>query len=102
MIIRRGQNQSLWDYTMVWVLASPWQVVYSFLKPRVRNTGGVLTMSTIMPKSELARKAVKWICEQMEQSEKPLPQLIEEAAMRYNLGPVDVEFLLRFFKDKKD
>lgn len=57
-------------------------------------------MATIMPKSELAKKALVWICEAKEDSDKPLDALIEEAAMRFNLGPADVEFLLRFFKEK--
>ncbi|GAB7022786.1 hypothetical protein [Salidesulfovibrio brasiliensis] len=57
-------------------------------------------MATIMPKSELAKKAIKWICEAKETSEKPLEALIEEAAMRFNLGPADVEFLIRFFKEQ--
>lgn len=59
-------------------------------------------MSTIMPKTELAKKALAWICEARQDSEKTLEALIEEAAVRFNLGPVDVEFLLRFFKENKD
>lgn len=59
-------------------------------------------MTTIVPQSELTRKAVAWICEEMESCpDKELTALIEEAAMRFNLGPKDEEFLKRFFKDKK-
>ena len=60
-------------------------------------------MTTIMPQSEMTRKAIAWICEKQE--EKPctvLGSLIEEAAVRFNLSPKDVEFLQRFYKDKKD
>jgi hypothetical protein len=60
-------------------------------------------MTTIMPQSELTRKAVAWICEMQENSqEKSLSALLDEAAMRFNLGPKDVELLQRFFQDKQD
>lgn len=56
-------------------------------------------MSTIVPQSELTRRAIDWICEKAGDA----PQaarvriLMEEAAMRFNLGPLEVEFLERFF-----
>jgi hypothetical protein len=57
-------------------------------------------MATIVPHSELARKAVEWICEHRRDSEKSLSALIDDAAMRFNLGPKDVEFLNRFFQEQ--
>ena len=60
-------------------------------------------MTTIMPQSELTRKAIAWICEmQEEEGAKPLSALMEDAATRFNLSPKDVEFLQRFFKEKQD
>ncbi|WP_319466821.1 hypothetical protein [uncultured Pseudodesulfovibrio sp.] len=60
-------------------------------------------MTTIMPQSELTRKAVAWISEMQTADEKKgLQSLIEEAAVRFNLGPKDVEFLQRFYREKKD
>ncbi len=59
-------------------------------------------MTTIMPQGELTRKAVAWICEEQEGADKSLNALIEEAAVRFNLSPKDVECLQRFYKDKKD
>ncbi|MEF2229537.1 MAG: hypothetical protein V3571_01285 [Pseudodesulfovibrio sp.] len=60
-------------------------------------------MSTIMPQSELTRKAVAWICEKREEcGSLPLSALLEEAAMRFNLGPKDVEFLQRFYKETQE
>ncbi|WP_147821466.1 hypothetical protein [Salidesulfovibrio onnuriiensis] len=58
---------------------------------------------TIMPQSELTRKAVKWICEMQEDPsvDKPLQQLLELAGMQFNLSPRDMEFLERFFKQNK-
>jgi hypothetical protein len=50
----------------------------------------------------LTRKAVAWICELRDNGdERALPVLIEEAGVRFNLGPKDMEFLLRFFKENK-
>ncbi|MGE4292591.1 MAG: hypothetical protein AB7E32_10315 [Desulfovibrio sp.] len=58
-------------------------------------------MSTVMPQSEMCRKAVAWIDEQRRASEKPLAKLLEEASMRFNLGPGDCEFLRRFYAEEK-
>jgi len=68
-----------------------------------RNITEKKSMTTIMPQSELTRKAVAWISEmQTADEEKGLQGLIEEAAVRFNLGPKDVEFLQRFYREKKD
>jgi len=55
-----------------------------------------------MPQSELTRKAVAWICEVRDSGDqRAVSVLIEEACVRFNLGPKDMEFLLRFFKENK-
>ena len=60
-------------------------------------------MTTIMSQSELTRKAIAWISEMQEdEAGKSLNALLEEAAVRFNLGPKDVEFLQRFYDDKQD
>ena len=59
-------------------------------------------MTTIMPASELTRKAIAWICEKQDESDHALPTLIEEASARFNLSPLDVEFLQRFFKENQN
>lgn len=56
-------------------------------------------MSTVMPQSELCRRAVAWIDEQLRETDKPLSKLLEEASMRFNLGPSDCEFLQRFYTE---
>lgn len=59
-------------------------------------------MTTIMPQSELTRKAIAWIDEiQQSEPKQLLATTLEEAAMRFNLGPKDVEFLNRFYKDNQ-
>ena len=59
-------------------------------------------MTTIQPDGEMIRKAVKWISDerQTDQSKKH-QQMIEEAAIRFNLSPMEVEFLDNFLKTKK-
>lgn len=60
--------------------------------------GGV-DMATVMPEGEAIRKAVKWISAKRE--EKPdcsLNKLIDEAVIKFDLSPLDSEFLHGFFK----
>lgn len=56
-------------------------------------------MATVIPQSELTRRAVDWIAEKLSQaaSGQDMSRLIESAAMRFNLGPLEVEFLERFY-----
>ena len=56
-------------------------------------------MATIMPQSELARKALVWISQERAESGKPVSRLIEEACVRFNLGPKDAEYLQRSLAD---
>ena len=51
---------------------------------------------TIQPKGENLRKAVKWVSgERKYNPEKELKALIEEACLKFNLSPMDADFLLR-------
>ena len=60
-------------------------------------------MATVMPQSQLMQKAVKFVSEQQASApERPLYALVEDAAVRFNLSPVDADFLMKFFKEKKD
>ncbi|WP_291327565.1 hypothetical protein [Desulfovibrio sp. UCD-KL4C] len=59
-------------------------------------------MTTIVSNCELTRKAVKWISEQQGETGKTHSVLLEEAAMRFNLSPKDMEFLDRFYKENAD
>ncbi len=58
---------------------------------------------TIQPKGEDLRKAVKWVSEERKYNkEKELKALIEEACLKFNLSPVDADFLLRtLLKEEK-
>lgn len=56
-------------------------------------------MATVMPEGEAIRKAVKWISATHE--DKPdvsLNKLINDAVIKFDLSPLDSEFLHGFFK----
>jgi hypothetical protein len=61
-------------------------------------------MATIMPEGEAIRKAVKWISDKLlDDPNKSVQKLINEAVMRFDLSPKDTVFLTDFYsKDKKD
>jgi hypothetical protein len=48
---------------------------------------------SLVPDGEALRRAVRWLCEQ-----RPItPARIDEAALRFDLSPLEVAFLLREF-----
>jgi hypothetical protein len=56
----------------------------------------------LLPRGEELRRAVKWISERRtERDGKTLPQLIDEAAIQFDLTPLQSEFLLKTFKDDR-
>ena len=65
-------------------------------------------MPTILSSSELLRRAVAYLDEELRSHpEKRLASLIDEAGMRFNLSPLDTEALYRIFSsgtagDKED
>jgi len=58
---------------------------------------------SIQPKGEDLRKAVKWVSDERKYNkEKELKALIEEACLKFNLSPMDADFLLRtLLKEEK-
>ena len=57
-------------------------------------------MSTIQPEGETIRKAVKWISDEHTYDHtKKIKQLIESAAIKFNLSPKETDYLVRFFKE---
>ena len=52
-------------------------------------------MATIMPASELVRRAAAWLAEQ--RALYPEKSLLDEAGMRFNLNPLDAAALGRLF-----
>lgn len=59
-------------------------------------------MSNIMPEGERLRNAVKWISGQREEyPEMPVGKLINEAIMRFDLNPLEANFLLNFYRKEE-
>jgi hypothetical protein len=58
---------------------------------------------TIMPQSELLRRAVRYVNdEKTADPKKKLAAIIDDAAMRFNLSPLDGEALYRLFTSSGD
>jgi hypothetical protein len=55
-------------------------------------------MIAVIPEGETLRKAVKWISEVRSEKGGSLQKIIEEAAYRFDLSPLDADFLARFFQ----
>jgi hypothetical protein len=50
-----------------------------------------MTSPTIMPKGDALRRAIAWLVEQGPWT----PELVDAACQRFDLSPLDEEFLLR-------
>ena len=60
-------------------------------------------MTGVMPKGERVRKAVKWISEEKLLDEgRELHKLITEACSRFNLSPLEEEFLQDFYAESDE
>jgi hypothetical protein len=61
-----------------------------------------MTMTTIAHEGEDIKRAIKWISARREDCPgMPLQKLIEEAALQFDLSPLDEEFLMGFFRKRK-
>ena len=59
-------------------------------------------MATIMPEGEEIQRAIQWVSENLEEKrEQSLQKLVEKAVFKFDLSPVDAEFLMSFFKNRK-
>jgi hypothetical protein len=58
-------------------------------------------MATIMPEGENIQKAIKWVSSNIEEDPKQsIPKLVEKAVFKFDLSPVDTEFLIGFFRKR--
>ena len=56
-------------------------------------------MSDLLPEGENARRAVRWISEQLrEQPEQSLKALLDQAMLRFDLTPAQCERLVQFYR----
>jgi hypothetical protein len=59
-------------------------------------------MTTVQPDSENIRKAAKWVIEERKYNpNQSLGKLIEEAGTKFDLSPLETEFLERFIREEK-
>lgn len=57
----------------------------------------------LQPQGENIRKAVKWIAaERLNNPDQPLVRLLEDACQRFDLNPMEAEFLARTIRERKD
>lgn len=57
-------------------------------------------MAGIMPEGDALRRALKWLSERrLADAATPRTKLIDEAATRFDLNPVEVDFLLTSWKE---
>ena len=60
-------------------------------------------MTTVQPEGEDLRKAVKWISDERKfNPEAQTSKLIEAACLKFDLSPMDAEYLLKMLKQKQD
>lgn len=58
-------------------------------------------MTTIQPQGENIRKAIKWISEERQAGTAiSNNRLVEQAAVKFNLSPNEVEFLTKLVKEE--
>ncbi len=54
---------------------------------------------TIQPKGDAIRKAVKWLSEERQaDASVAISRLVDQAAVKFDLNPMEVEFLTKFAK----
>jgi hypothetical protein len=57
-------------------------------------------MSTVLPPGETLRRAVEWIAEERRlHPARPRLLVVEEAALRFDLGPAQADWLLRMLSE---
>ncbi len=58
-------------------------------------------MTTIQPVNENIRKAARWVIDEHNYTpDRSLAKLIEEAGNKFDLSPLETEFLERFVKEE--
>ncbi len=60
-------------------------------------------MDDLLPEGEDLRRAVKWVSRNVqEHQDRPVRTIVQEAIFKFDLSPLDAEFLIGFFGQKKD
>ena len=57
-------------------------------------------MSSLLPDGEDIRRAVQWVSAHLKDNpERPVGPLVQEAIFKFDLSPMDADFLIGFFRD---
>ena len=60
-------------------------------------------MTEALPKGEDLRRAVKWVSANLKENLGQLVQLlVQEAIFKFDLSPMDADFLIRFYSEGKE
>jgi len=60
-------------------------------------------MSDILPEGEDLRRAVRWVSGSLQEGPgKAIQSLVQQAIFKFDLSPKDAEFLIGFFRQRKD
>ncbi len=60
-------------------------------------------MHDLLPDGEDIRRAVKWVSGNLlENPDQPVQPLVQEAIFKFDLSPLDAEFLIEFFSHRKE
>jgi hypothetical protein len=58
-------------------------------------------MSEVLPKGEDLRRAVKWVSANLQEDpDQPVQPLVQEAIFKFDLSPMDADFLIGFYGRK--
>lgn len=59
-------------------------------------------MSTIQPEGEKLRRAVRYVSDHLvDDPEREVMALVQEASLRFDLDPNQAEYLIRFYKEAR-
>lgn len=59
-------------------------------------------MHDLLPDGEDIRRAVKWVSGNLQEDpDQPVEPLVREAIFKFDLSPLDAEFLIGFFGQRK-
>jgi len=60
-------------------------------------------MTEVLPKGEDLRRAVKWVSANLQEDpDQPCQPLVQEAVFKFDLSPMDADFLIRFYSQAKE
>lgn len=60
-------------------------------------------MSGLLPDGEEVRRAVKWVSGNLQENpDQPVQPLVQQAIFKFDLSPLDAEFLIGFFRQRND